>query len=172
MAVVNVYVQTNNLNSPSGTLITPDNPLYETGTKTLLLKALFQPGSTDSNGSVYRLWANVPTTYVPAMICIASDALAGTTSASLGVYLPNGGAVVSAALFCSAISLATAITTLDPRYAIDGLAAIGLANSGMSLNGLLSYTPGYQSNVDIALTINTTTGATGNIAVMALFTCS
>src|ERR1700677_5074171 len=135
MAVVDVYARAAYLSSGLAPAYVPkmDNALFEQGTELVCMASNFTPTAGDTSGSTYRVWANVDSNLVPIMICIASDALAGFTSASLGLYLPKNGVVVSANLLANAFTLANAITSLNPKVALDGLANVGLANVGKKL---------------------------------------
>jgi hypothetical protein len=87
------------------------------------------------------------------------------------LYLPKNGAVVLANVLANAFTLAAAITSLNPKVALDGLAAVGLANVGKKLWELAGVTMGTTAippAYDIVLTSNTTPAA-GNISLFGIF---
>lgn len=166
MAVVNYYVST--FLDATGKLIKMDNSLMEQGSQYFILQSLFAATAGDSDGSIYRVFANVPAHYVPIWGTIANDAMAGFTSASLGLYLPSLGAVKSANCFMSAISMAAATTSANPKTAIDAFQSMTIANATKKLwqlagDTLANPVPAY----DIGL-LATTRGAAGGNVLMTL----
>jgi hypothetical protein len=69
------------------------------------------PSASASVGSTYRI-VRVPTTAKIKVITLESEAQ-GAGKVDVGVYAPNGGAVVDADFFASAVDLAAAVTPTD-----------------------------------------------------------
>lgn len=168
---VNYYVST--FLDANGKLIKMDNSLSEQGSQLFICQSFFATLGTDGDGSIYRIFANVPANYVPLWGTIANDAMAGFTSASLGLYLPNLGAVKSANCFMSAISMAAATTSTSPKTAIDALQSMTIANTTKKLFQLagdtLSISGGTPPAYDIGLLATTRGSVAGNVAVTMVF---
>ena len=170
MAVVNQYVQ-NTFIGANGLLLKMDPmTLREQGAGDFTLQALFAIAATDTTGSIYRIFANVPANYVPIWGTIANDAMAGLTSASLGLYSPLLGAVKAIGCFMTNISMAAATTSASPKTAIDAFQSITLANSQQKLWQLAGDTLANPvSSYDICLTTVAQTGNAGNVLVTLKF---
>lgn len=126
------------------------------------LTVFAKPADT-SDGSILRL-CTVPTDFQLTSIQVLTEALTGATSADLGFYGENGGAVINKNILMSAQTLAAASRT------IDGMANVSIANMGKTIGELLGYTAANApAAVDLALTLNTAGSATGNIAVRTHF---
>lgn len=169
---VNIYVDSTYLVSTTGQMIKPAPTLTHQGAnRVVCLQKVFAVATGDGDGSIYRIFDNVPSSYIPLFGTIANDALSGFTSASLGLYGVNLGPVALAAAFLSAQSLAGATTSNSPKTAIDAFLSLTLANTGKKLWELVSGVtltnpvPAY----DIALTATTRGTAVGNISVQLFF---
>lgn len=160
MAVVNFYTDTNvNTNIPG--------PAYKTpGQWMIVLAENIVIGSSDSSGSVYRCFKSIPSNFIPLKIELSSDTnLTGTTSTALGLYQTDLGPVISANVFMTAQTLATALTT-----PIDAMANVALNNRLRKLYEHAGHTEVTKlSSYDIALTGTTMGGSVGgNVRVMII----
>lgn len=119
--------------------------------------------AADDDGSIYRLFKNVPSSFRPTRITVLTDGITGGTDYELGIYQTDLGAVVSKGLFMTGQTMATASRT------IDGLANVSVANIGnkASIAELLSLTPTTaRASYDVALTGDTVGSGAGNITVI------
>lgn len=119
--------------------------------------------AADDDGSIYRLFKDIPNSFRPSRITVLTDGITGGTDYELGVYDRNLGAVVSKGLFMTNQTMATA------SRSIDGLANVSVANIGnkASIAELLSLTPTTAKPAyDIALTADTVGTAAGNVTVI------
>lgn len=171
MAVINSYVRSTFLDATSGKLIKLDNTIAEQGSRMFILQSLFACAATDNDGSIYRVFANVPPTYVPIWGTLAGSAMAGFTSASLGLYLPNGGVAKAAACFMSAVSIAAGKASAAPGVGFDAFSAIGFAATPMYGQKLIDLAGDTISNppksYDICL-LATTRGAVAGTLLLTL----
>jgi len=119
--------------------------------------------AADDDGSVYRVFKDVPSSFRPSRITVLTDGITGGTDYELGVYDRNLGAVVSKGLFMTNQTMATA------SRALDGLANVSVLNIGSkaTIAELLSLTPSTAKPAyDIALTADTVGTAAGNVTVI------
>lgn len=167
MAVVDIYC------SPytSGLGVSrPEKTIHAQGAETFVLYNTVEKAAGDSDTSKWRFFKNLDGNLIPLWIAFANDALAGFTSASIGLYTPNGGAVVSVNCFMSAVSIAAGKTTLCPGLAFDGMAAVAIENYGKRLFEHAGLTVATRKNAfDLVLTGNTVGGAAGTMSMMACF---
>lgn len=169
MAVIDAYVSPN---ASGNTVSKPDKAINaNTGAECFWLYNTFAKAAGDSDTSKWRLFRNLDANLIPIMIMVAGDAIAGFTSASLGLYVPDvGGAAKAAACFMSAVNIAAGAASLNPKTAFDGMVAVGHNLYGRRLfehagdtikTKLIAY--------DLVLTGNTVGANAGNISVSALF---
>jgi len=119
--------------------------------------------AADDDGSVYRVFKNVPSSFHPQRITVMCSAITGGTDYELGIYNTDLGGVVNKGLFMTGQTLATA------SRVIDGMAAVSLPNIGnkATIAELFSLTPTTaRSSYDIALTADTVGTAAGDIVVI------
>lgn len=143
------------------------NPAKIFGSKVFVAVATVEVAAGDDDGSVYRLFNDVPANMIPTKIEINNDAITGGTDYDLGLYKTNDGAVVDKDVFMDGTSMASARTEGSP---VSGLTAVDVANlqkklyehAGASLSTR-------ESAYDIALTANTVGTAAGTITVRATF---
>lgn len=122
--------------------------------------------AADSDGDIYRVFADVPSNYVPVKITIHNTAITGGTDYDLGLYDVSSGAVVDKDILADGISMATARTIATDNNA--GMTTIGIANGTQTL-GTISAETDVPAAYDIALTANTVGSADGTIRVSAWF---
>lgn len=119
--------------------------------------------AADDDGSIYRLFKDIPNSFRPTRIRVLTDGITGGTDYELGLYDRNLGAVVSKGLFMTNQTMASA------SRAIDGLANVSVLNIGnkATIAELLSLTPSTAKPAyDIALTADTVGAAAGNVTVI------
>ena len=135
------------------------------GIETVTLINVEAVAAADDDGSVYRILADVPSSYIPVTICIHNDAITGGTDYDLGLYKTNGGAVVDKDILADGISMASARTIATLNNA--GMTTIALET--LATLGTLSAQAEVDSAYDIAFTANTVGTAAGDIRVTATF---
>jgi hypothetical protein len=136
------------------------------GAETVTMAQTVAVLAADADGDIYRVFANVPSSLVPIKIEINNTAVTGGTDYDLGLYKPNGGAVVDKDILADGISMATARTVATSNNA--GLTTIAIAD-GFETLGELSAQTDVDAAYDIALTANTVGSADGTIRVVATF---
>jgi len=140
--------------------------LFAYGTDTTVAMATVAVAAADDNGSVYRLFASVPSSMVPLKITIHNTAITGGTDYDLGLYETDGGAVVDKDILADGISVASAREISAENNV--GMTTIAIANGGETL-GTLSAQTDVDASYDIALTANTVGTAAGTIRATVWF---
>lgn len=171
MAVVDLYVDTTKFTANA---VQKLQSMSNTGTEFVHMFMTFAVDPTDSATSVYRLFKELDPNLIPVEFCLASAALTGGTSYSLGLYRTsspgNAGAVLSANVFMNAQTLITAITSLNPKVAIDALANVGIANMGRKLYEHAGHTVKTRlTGYDLCLTANTPSTVAGSVSIACKF---
>lgn len=136
------------------------------GAKTVTMVKTFEIAAADDDGSVYRVFPDVPSSYIPVEITIACDAITSGTDYDLGLYKVNGGAVVDKDVLMDGQTLGSALTRAT-GYQL-GLANVNIANAEQTL-GTLSAQTEVDSAYDIALTGNTVGSGAGTVTIIATF---
>lgn len=136
------------------------------GAETVTMAQTVAVSSGDSDGDVYRVFADVPSSLVPLKIEVFNTAITGGTDYDLGIYETQGGAAVDADLLADGISMATA-RTIDESNNV-GMTTVAIAGGFESLGEMSAQTE-VDSSYDIALTANTVGTAGGTIRVVATF---
>lgn len=119
--------------------------------------------AADDDGSVYRLFRDIPNSFRPTRIIVMTDGITGGTAYSLGLYDRALGAVVNKNLFMTGQTMAVASRSLD------GLSNVSVLNIGnkATIAELLSLTPSTaKPGYDVALTGDTVGTAAGNVTVI------
>lgn len=133
------------------------------GQEIIRMIATVELAAADDDGSKYRLFKDVPSSFKPLACTVMCDAITGGTDFELGVYDRNLGAVVNKGLFMTNQTLATASRVLN------GLAAVDIADIGAkkSIAELLSLTPTTAKPAyDIVLTGDTVGSGAGTVTVI------
>ena len=118
--------------------------------------------AADDDGSTYLLFGNIPSSFVPAELSIACDAITGGTDFDIGLYNSETGVAVDKDLFMDGQTLATALTRATGHQL--GLANVDVADSNKSLAELLGLNPSTaKSRYDVVLTGNTVGSAAGTV---------
>lgn len=140
--------------------------LQTNGTTPVVMKAVVAIAAADDDGSIYRVFPDVPANAVPLMISINNTAVTGGTDYDLGFYRPNFGALVDRDNLMDGASMATA-RNMDVVNNV-GLTTVAHANALQTV-GQLSGETTPQASYDIALTANTVGTAAGTIVVTGVF---
>lgn len=123
----------------------------------------------DSIGSVYRL-NRVPSNARISQVLISNDAIT-TCAGDVGVYqtAANGGAVVVAAAFGSAVSLAAAQVNVDVTHEADPTDGnandMGLADVEKMLWQVLNLASDPRVEFDIAVTLTAAAASAGTVSL-------
>jgi hypothetical protein len=137
------------------------------GAKTVTMVATEEVAAADDDGSTYRLFKSVPSTYIPVQIDVMTDGITAGTDYELGLYKVGvGGAVVELDCLMGTQTMASALTRASGQGL--GLAGVNIADIGKTLGELSGQTtvdPAY----DIVLTANTVGTAAGTISIIATF---
>lgn len=138
------------------------NDLQVAGGKVKCLRAVVEQGASDNDGSVFRL-ARIHSSWLVKGVRKFHDAITGGTSYDLGLYrtAADGGAVVDADAYASAVSLAST-DTAGVQIAFEARDVANIEkkvwqDAGLSSDPNLWY--------DLALTGNTVGSAGGTIGL-------
>lgn len=159
MAVVDKYADTN---TEAGKLT---SALKSTGVNTFTIIATVAVASGDDNGSIYRVFPNIPSSCVPVNICVHNTAITAGTVYHMGLYKPNGGAVVEVDILAATLDLSSAATITT--WNNNGMKSLTLGT--VSDLGTLSAQTDVDAAYDIALTGATVGTADGTIRVTGTF---
>lgn len=119
----------------------------------------------DNDGSSYLLFGRMSNSTVFEKLGLEVDAMAGFTSASIGIADSETGAILSANCFMNATDLHNGSTKTSP---IDGLSALTHENTLLTLWEHLGLTRDTaKGHYDIVLIGNTVGGAAGSITARA-----
>lgn len=139
--------------------------MFEHGCSTFTAVATVSVAAADDDGSVYRLFANMPSNAVPVSICIHNTAVTGGTDYDLGLY-KAGGVVVDKDILADGLDMSTARTVATVNNA--GMTTIAIAD-GVKTFAELSAQDDPDASYDIVLTANTVGTAAGTIRVTGTF---
>lgn len=137
-----------------------------TGTQEIVMIGTVEIAAADDDGSVYRFFKGVPSSYIPTEITIACDAITSGTDYDLGLYKTSSGAVVDKDVLMDGQTLASALTRATGHQL--GLAAVDIANVASTLATISAQTTP-DTSYDIALTANTVGSAAGTVTIIAKF---
>lgn len=130
--------------------------------------AKLEVAAADDDGSVYRIYRNIPVTLVPGLLeVLINDAITDGTDYDLGIYRTSerGGAVLDKDLFADGLDFSSVGRS-------DGLTTVADANVGLNISELYEAVNGSalgESEVDVAFTANTVGSAAGGGRIAALF---
>lgn len=140
---------------------------FASGDTEVTIVATEEIAAADDDGSVYRFFSGVPSSYIPTEITIMSDGITGGTDYDLGLYKQGvGGAAVDADVLMDGQTMASALTRATGHQL--GLQTVDIADAGKTL-GELSGQTDVDGGYDIALTANTVGTAAGTITILAKF---
>lgn len=139
--------------------------IASSGKAEIVLTGTVEAASGDSAASIYRI-LRVPSNFVLTSLRLAWDALGGSAAGDVGVYAiaANGGAVVDADEFASAVALASAGAWTD---VMEEAVPADIAKIGAPLWDRLGLTTDPAVGYDIAVTLTVATGAAGTISAIA-----
>lgn len=117
--------------------------------------------SGDNTGSTYRL-LRIPSNARVPQVLLSNDALAGAAAGDVGLYqtADNGGAVVDADFFASAVSLVAAASKVDVTLESG---VIDFANLEQPLWELLGLLTDPFVDYDVAVTLTADSAAAGSV---------
>lgn len=125
--------------------------------------ALVTIAAADDDGSTYKLFTNVPSSFRPIRGTLMCDAITAGTDFDIGLYDSRTGSVVDKDVLLDGQTLASASKTLNALGSVD-IADIGAKKT---LAELLNLTINQaQSQYDIVLTGNTVGSAAGDVVVI------
>lgn len=147
--------------------------LHGSGADPKIIDANFEVAAADSDTSTFRLFPLMSAYAIPLDIFVACDAITAGTDYDVGLYVSGvGGAVVAGKVNCfaNALDLSSAIASLHPGTALDGMKDVDLANRELRLfehagHNLVTKLDTY----DIVLTANTIGTAAGTIAARLVY---
>jgi len=123
--------------------------------------------SGDSIASTYRMF-RVPSNAVMTDLKIYSPDIGTTTIADIGLYAADGGAVVDADFFASALSLKDG--ALNGTDVLHEAAVFTIANSGKELWSALALSSDPGVFYDVTLTLTAAADATGTVKLLGRHT--
>lgn len=135
------------------------------GSEPFILVGVVSVAAADDDGSIYRVFASVPSNAVPISLEVVNTAITGGTSYGFGLYRANLGAVVNATALASAIDMSTARTIATANNVGLSALTLGELRTLASLSGAANPDDSY----DIALTATTVGTAAGTIRVRGVF---
>lgn len=121
----------------------------------------------DSSTSTYRMF-RVPSNAVVTDLRIYSPDIGTTTVADIGLYAADGGAVVDADFFASALSLKDG--ALNGTDVLHESAVFSIANSGKELWDALGLSADPSVSYDVALTLTGAADADGTVKLIGRYT--
>lgn len=139
------------------------NKTYVTGGRLYEDTATLEIAAADSDTSVYR-FVRVFSSDRISSVEVACDAITGGTSFDIGVFdiADNGGAVVDADIFASAVDLSSALAWTDKTYEAD---ATKIDVCDAQLWSRLGLTADPKKWYDICLYANTVGTAAGTVSL-------
>lgn len=159
MAVVDVYSDVNVEAGKKASALTSN------GANTFTIVATVSVAETDADGSVYRVFPNIPSSCVPVNICVHNTAITAGTVYHLGLYKTNGGAVVEVDVLAATMDLSSAATIATWNNTGMKSLTLGTVSDLGTLSAQTDIDPAY----DIALTGATVGTAAGTIRVTGTF---
>lgn len=141
------------------------------GDKTVVMVATEETAVADDDGSIYRLWKNVPSDLIPVRIEIYNDAITGGTDYDLGFYNTTTGGVAGAVIdkekLASTLDMSSGAARGSPK---DGLENVDINEVRERIYELAGDTlDDHELGYDIALTANTVGSAIGTISAIGWF---
>ena len=140
---------------------------HSNGGKLIAMVETFEVAAADDDGSVYRVFKNLPADLIPLKIELFNDAIAAATDYEIGLYETNSGAAKD----IDCLLGTTDINAGNLRGSgVDGLGAVALSDAESMLYELAGDTVTTRlSGYDLAVTANTVGTAAGTITIMAWF---
>lgn len=142
-----------------------------TGTPLIVMHETLEVAAADTDASIYRMFKDVPSNFIPLIALIANDAITAGSDYDLGLYDSEslGGAVVVKDCFLNGGDLSVAHASLCPGTALNALSAAAIDAMNKKLweyasDTIITRRPSF----DIALTANTVGTAAGTITVLII----
>lgn len=171
MAVEDKYVNSALLATSTRQRVPAQNA--QGGTVTHVIQT-FETAAADDDGSVYRIFKNIPATAIPLEMRMACDAITSGSDYDFGLYLPDSGAVVDKDVLADGLDPSSGYSRI---LALDLLATVDLASCNKNLwelardgAGSLSYTiDNHPAAFDLCLTANTVGSSASTITIFGSF---
>lgn len=164
MAVVNTKsTAVSNADATQPRIITPS---YLAGTNLRMCVGTVEVAAADTDASVYRM-VRLPANAIVYRIEVMNDAITAGTDYDLGIYKTavNGGAVISAAKFSSAIDMSLARSLpFDAMFE-----ALNIDQVEKRLFELAALSADPQTEYDICFTANTVGSAAGTLSLRVVW---
>ena len=135
------------------------------GSEPFILVGTVSVAAADDDGSIFRVFASVPSNAIPISLEVVNTAITGGTSYGFGLYRANLGSVVNATVLASAIDMSSARTIATSNNVGLSALTLGELRTLASLSGATNPDDSY----DIALTATTVGTAAGTIRVRGVF---
>lgn len=138
------------------------------GWPTVSMVATFETAAADDDGSVFRIFPSVPSSFIPKSMRLCCDAITGSTDWDCGLYKPGvGGAVVNKEILANGVNISAGYSRI---LGLDLLVTVDLANALKSLWELAGATIVTKpATYDICLTANTIGSGAATVTVYAEF---
>lgn len=125
--------------------------------------------ATDSIGSTYRFF-RIRSSQRCAALAVFCDALGSGCAGDVGLYLPNGGAVVDADFFASAVAIAAATNGTDITYeAANAATNMGIEQIEKRIWEVMGLTADPFLEYDVTVTLTAATVAGGTLSLRGVF---
>lgn len=140
----------------------------------LVAVAKFEIAAGDDDGSTLRI-CELPSNAIVTSVRIWNDAITGSTSWDVGLYQTtlNGGAVIDADLFASAVDISAGLAGTELRFEAATTAPIDFIEERLwqlADRGAATYANDPQINFDLVATANTIGSAAGTIIFVVQYT--
>ncbi len=144
---------------------------HSNGGKLFGMVETFEIAAADSNGSVYRVFKNLPPDLIPVKIELYNDAMTSATDYEIGLYKVTKNGVNGAAKDIDCLLGTTDINGGNARGShVDGLGAVALEDAEKMLYELAGDAfSAREEGYDLAITANTVGSAAGTITLIAWF---
>lgn len=142
--------------------------IHANGGKVFAMIETFEVAVADDDGSVYRVFKNLPPDLIPMRMEVYNDAITGGTDYDIGFYETGvGGAVIDQDKLAATLNMSSAAAKGSPK---DGLATVGIDEVKEMIYELAGHTTATRKDgYDIAVTAVTVGSAVGTITIVAWF---
>lgn len=138
------------------------NPALVVGAQVCIAVGVIEVAAADADGTIYRPFAALPPSIIPVKLEVLNDAITAGTDYDIGLFEPNGGAVVDVNAFGDAVDMSSARVT-----PVDLIAeALDIDKSGKKLYEIAGHTIKTRKEAyDIGVTGVTVGTAAGTIVL-------
>lgn len=142
--------------------------IHSNGGKVFAMIETFEIAAADSNGSVYRVFKNLPPDLIPMRMEVYNDAMTGATDYDIGFYETGvAGAVIDQDKLAAALDMSSAAGKGSPK---DGLVTVGIDEVEEMIYELAGHTTATRKDgYDIAVTAVAVGTLAGTISIVAWF---